>query len=362
MKNKKLLPIFLILFFSLFWLLKFKSNFFSETDVNSAGNAYANSQYVLGDGSTKKIDDATVYAYASYRYVLGEDPTHINFEHPPLGKYLIGFSWLLFGNMTVINFIFYIACLFVFWKISKVFIKGFYFRILALILLCSISLIPYYVFQSMLDIQLLFYTLLLFYSFSCVNGSKKRIILAGVSLGAYASTKFYFPTTFLLVFILFYDSLSKKRINEFFYIAFFSSLFYLLTYSVYFMNNPNPIDFVKFEWYRFRWWTGNRSMPRFLIIDNIFIGKFKGWWEENVFEVSPNWNLSWPLIFIGWIIGLFNMAKNKEIATVSIFSVCLLALYCFGSASNERYLIQLIPFWIIVLAAFLDSKFRFNKN
>lgn len=355
MYKKSILPILIVILFSGFWLSRYFHSFFSPTDVVAAEKAYSTSQYVLGDLSLEKIDDATVYTYAAYRYAQGEDPTKINFEHPPFGKYVLGFSWSVFGNMTIVNFLLYVFCLILFWYLTKLVIKGYYFRILALAFLCTISLLPYYVFQSMLDIQLLFFTLAFFSSLFLVKNQKLSTILSGVSLGAFSSVKYYFPVIFLFLIILFCVALSRKKIKFFIATIAVAVIFYLLTYLRYFFINPNPIDFLKFEWYRFRWWVGDRSMPRFLILETIFFGKFKGWWGENVYEISPNWSIIWPVTLLGWIVNLFSIKKNLAIISLTLFPFLLFLMYLFGAAANERYLIQLIPFWIMGLICFLEK-------
>jgi predicted negative regulator of RcsB-dependent stress response len=71
---------------------KYRAEIFQVTNKAEVGRAYGESQYVLGDKSNQKIDDGTLYTYAAEAYFKGEDPTTINFEHPPLGKYVFGLS------------------------------------------------------------------------------------------------------------------------------------------------------------------------------------------------------------------------------------------------------------------------------
>jgi len=79
--------------------------------IEFEGRQYSRSQYVRGEAARNKIDDATLYTYAGYTYIKGEDPTNINFEHPPLAKYWIGFSYLLTGNPALLNLVLFAAAL-----------------------------------------------------------------------------------------------------------------------------------------------------------------------------------------------------------------------------------------------------------
>ena len=58
---------------------------------------YNNSQYVIPQ-SKNPISDEELLSYAGYRYATGTNPILINSDHPPLGKYIIGWFTLLTGN------------------------------------------------------------------------------------------------------------------------------------------------------------------------------------------------------------------------------------------------------------------------
>lgn len=95
--------IILIGLLTLIETVRHRDAIFAVTDKPAIGQAYGESQYVLGDKSLKKIDDGTLYIYAAEAYFKGDDPTTINFEHPPLGKYIFGLSLFLFNRVLVLN-------------------------------------------------------------------------------------------------------------------------------------------------------------------------------------------------------------------------------------------------------------------
>lgn len=66
---------------------------------------------LLKEIAQKGISDSELYSYVGYRYMQGENPSLLNPEHPPLGKYLIGISILLFNNENVILLIIGFLCL-----------------------------------------------------------------------------------------------------------------------------------------------------------------------------------------------------------------------------------------------------------
>lgn len=78
-------------------------------DSEYYGKIYSESRYVRGPKSIRGIGDDGLYAFAGYYYLFqGGDVSSVNFEHPPLGKYLIGVSIFLTGNERSINIVYFI--------------------------------------------------------------------------------------------------------------------------------------------------------------------------------------------------------------------------------------------------------------
>lgn len=349
---KKWLPLVIALTGILSWLFVYRDIFFAKTDLVSVASRYSTSQYVLGDAAVEVIPDYIVYTYAASEYVKGVDPTTINFEHPPLGKYILGLSLALFGNVVTLNFLFYCGIIYIFWQLLKGYTKHRVLQIVGLLTLLLIKLIPDYVFQGMLDTILLFWTMLFIYVL-LFNKTKYRKLFAGLALGVFMSTKYFIPSVLPLGIILLYVAYQEKKIRLLLEVVGTAMFIYLISYLRFFVS-ANILEFIQFEWYRFRWWTGERTMPKFLLMQTIFLGKFKGWWATDVYEYAKNWNLAWPILFLGWLGSLPNLWKKKNQVVLAIYASVTLVLYLFGAAANERYLIQLIPFWIIGVVVLLD--------
>src|SRR3989344_7914894 len=64
---------------------------------------WLHSQYNLGKGYEffGNMSDEDLRAFAALEYISGKDPLLVNFEDPPLGKYLIGLSYLFIGNILI---------------------------------------------------------------------------------------------------------------------------------------------------------------------------------------------------------------------------------------------------------------------
>ena len=78
--------------------------FFSSYDADYWRDKFEHSQWSL-PLSVRTIGDDGLYLYEGYRLIQGGDPTLLNAEVPPFGKYLIGASTLVFGNGYAYGFI-----------------------------------------------------------------------------------------------------------------------------------------------------------------------------------------------------------------------------------------------------------------
>ena len=111
---KKILPSLLIILSVLriiFTVYLYRSYYLTPYNHKRMSFIYENSQYVKGPLAKLDISDEGLYAFAGYHYLydLG-DVSGINFENPPLGKYLIGLSLALFNNEYIISLIY--SCFF----------------------------------------------------------------------------------------------------------------------------------------------------------------------------------------------------------------------------------------------------------
>ncbi|MFH1959362.1 MAG: hypothetical protein ABIJ22_03490 [Patescibacteria group bacterium] len=137
---------------------------------------------------------------------------------------------------------------------------------------------------------------------------------------------------------------------------------YLAQYTMFFVHDHSLVDLIKFEKYRFAWWTGDRTMPKFLIFQNLFTGQYPAWWEDNLMMKNKEWNISIPLIFITYLISFF-LGEKKNIIKIILFlySLTVLVLYGLGSAVYLRYLTQIMPFWITITLSNLEVFIKTNN-
>lgn len=271
MNKTFLLPlIVLIVALTVLPVLSYPAFFLQPTNISSYGQLYANSQYVVGEATKQRIDDATIYIYAGYAYIKGEDPTSINFEHPPLGKYVLGLSYVLFENSLILNVVIYAAFLGVFASLARIFTKNNWLILGSVLFLGTTRLIYVNVGQGMLDI---FSALLLLSTFRVLFSSLpslKKYIFAGFLVGALAATKYPFPSIALPIFLLLAWAFTQKELIKGLISLPVIALTYLGSYSVYFLHH-SLTDFIAFEWFRLKWWIVDRNIPPFLIFQTLFL-------------------------------------------------------------------------------------------
>lgn len=325
---------------------------FAPYQAETISTAYSQSQYVLGDKSPAKIDDATLYQYAAAAYLNGEDPATINFEHPPLGKYFYGVFLRTTGWILLTNLVFLFGCLVLTAQLLAQFKVRLFFQIFSLVYLALLSGMSHHLTTSLLDLQTLFWSLAFFVVLFEAAESWLKYLRLGIVLGAFIATKYFFPIVFLYLGLLAIWSFSKKT---FFKAALSLAVMagvYLLSYGFYFSHQHSLVDFIKFEWYRFKWWTGNRTIPQFIILQTLFLGKFPMWWSDaKTYMADGDWNISWPFLFVAHLVSAVRQQRNLQTLIVWLFSTGLLVIFMVGSAVYGRYFFQLFPFWLLTIGA-----------
>ena len=116
-----------------------------------------------------------------------------------------------------------------------------------------------------------------------------------------------------------------------------------------------------FEKYRFAWWTGDRTMPKFLIFQNLFTGKYPAWWTKNLMMKNKEWNLFVPVLFISYLGSFIFVKKEKTKIILFAYSLAVLLLYGVGSAVYLRYLTQIMPFWIVLILSEIENFMEIKK-
>lgn len=310
----------------------------------------------------KGISDSTLYSYVGYQYVTGTAPHLLNPEHPPLSKYFIGWSILLFGNVPIGLFVVGVLLLIV---------VGWYTYVLTGSLLrasCAaflVSMFSLYEDQLVHGPQLeLFQALfaMCFLTFHLMWLKKPKIwkfILSCISLGLALSTKTVAP--FIVLFGLYIAGSHWVRFPKDKKYASLSALVLLigsgivftLTYFDYFMKGNSLRSFLGLQKYIISFYQSS-SIPFIEFVGNylrlIATGEWKFWDEARTVSHYTEWNVTWPLITILSIISSYRSYKTYPNLLIFIF---VYHMFLFFTPIFPRYLLLLfIPSTISIVSVF----------
>src|SRR4030042_4934961 len=151
---KKYLPFILtalIAFIFLGQVFVSREMYLKKYDADFWQTRYEQSGWAKGWEAPGTIGDAELYAYAGWRQIKGDDPTKINTEMPPLGKYFLGLSILVFKNQFFASLLFGILLLLTTFLISRKVIKDFSWALVPVLFLSLDKLFRGDLAVSMLD-------------------------------------------------------------------------------------------------------------------------------------------------------------------------------------------------------------------
>lgn len=328
-------------------------------------NYYYTSQWNIPN-SQRVISDDGLYKYIGYRLVTGENTFNVNYWIPPMGKYWYGIGAKYLQNPYFISFIFYLCSIAIFALLSKIIFKKENIRWLAIFLWTINPIIIEQTWQTMLDLPMvLFFLIHIYFIFKFEkNKSVKNLLLSGIFLGLTAGTKpAYFIPMIGLIDWWWITVVQKKNLvkNLFFYLI-FVIFGYVLAYSCYFIQHPNPIPWIRLHQkvidFQLVNSQGGNHDP-FNIIRTIYLDKFKGFWVGGKEMVVESWSLIFP---IGTSLLLVNILFFKKIfkQQPKIIYLTLIGigylLMCFKIEFWPRYLVFLIPILIFLTVNFLKNK------
>ena len=337
-----------------FWLLLFvlginlmiriyfyREEYLSRYDPVYWEERYFKSQWVMAEPE-ETIGDDGLYAYAGWEYLHGRDPTTLNAEMPPLGKYLIGLSIFVFGNQNIFALISGFLVLVVFYRMNRLVFRNHLWALLPVVLF---SLEPLFWQQLRAPFLDLLYLLFLFLTFHFFL--RHRFFLAAFFLGLMAAIKAS-ASTFLLVgltTILYF--LFKKRwdwLKQWLFFLPVSLLSFTATYFRYFWLGHSLKEFLGVQkWILLFYQRGARAALG-SVWPMLLIGRWLTWWN-NLVKIAE-WQITWPilLVFSIWylVFGIF----KKRFDAFWLFGLWTFIYLLFLSFLPvwPRYLLVIMPF------------------
>jgi hypothetical protein len=336
-------------------------------------------EFLLGRGF---FSDDKLYAVAGWSYVHGASPDAINFEHPPLGKYLIGLSEIFFMNHVMLGFIFSALTLIVIFFVSRRVLANHLVALLPPLLLSLDRLYIDFSSSSMLEIYATFFSALSIYLLVVsrrVWATPLLYVVAGLALSC--------KWTVLFIFVLppiYYLSTGKiDRLRSYPLYLSISALTYTATYIVFFLSGNTLQDFMNLQSRMFayhHWMRFELGSPPPLYNLLNFLTGIEGPTQIRTLIVNPDSNivtsspevglsfisaynpLTWPISFSASILAAYYMLREAQYAA----PIPLAFIFLVASTSVGKtfiwYLLPGIPFAYISLAYMFDRIYRYSEN
>lgn len=335
----------------------FAQNYWQQLSVLK--EYYLESQYV-SKNPKGWIPDEIVNAYAGGEYVLGMSPILIAPDTPPLGRYIIGLSGIIFNNANIQNLFFVFGSLGMLYLVSKQVLRN---RSLALLPSVFVSFEPFFlnqiIYTPLLDIMQLFFLLCAFYFFNKIFSEKKSIwvwlILANIFLGCFISTKFY-ATGVTIVAAWLGTLLLLKKIKELVMLLMtlpIAVLVLLGTYIRVLFDGYSIREFLGIQKYVLLYHKSQLIYP-FSIWDLLLFNKWHVWFGDKPIISDDQWRLSWPVVtIVGFASLVWVWFKKVPVTLIPLVLWALLYVLFFSVGQiASRYLVILIPV-LYVLSIFV---------
>ncbi len=317
---------------------------------------YEQSQYRQGSGS-KGIGDDGLYAFAGYYYISGGDPTQVNFEHPPLGKYIIGLSILLFKNENAL----YPALALLLIIGTMVLVRHLYNNhlltlvsgyLLVLSQQIRIQYVPVNTAQmglSLLDLPLAVFFVWGIVAFYKAQKKPGIYFLSSLLFGLAFSVKF-FPSLVLILggLCVYMYRFQKSSLKIWLVSLLLVPVVYLISYLMFFKYHFSFIEFINFHRYLVGWRLGNPVVWG-NALQSLLTGSYRNWWDGG-YVFDREWNFEMPLLLIASATGAILAIKHKKISlyVLMIISGIYFLYLNFGTTGVIRYSLPIYPLLLIL--------------
>lgn len=346
--------------------------FYSQKDIfiskgyskiyNYLESSYYSSQYVQKK-NPGIMPDQTFEAFVGGAFLRGVNPIHIVHEHPPLGRYIIAFSILLFDNASTLILSLLVLSLITCFLIAKIVIKN---SLLALVPVAIFSNDPLFIsklqYSPLLEpIQLPFILLSLFFFIRGIKDKKsfKWFALTSLMVGFVISIRFFIlgMTLFCAMFLYF---LIKKRFNkQFIYFIISTPISLIVLFASYtktILDGYSLWQILGVQKYIF-YYHQTKIENSFSFWDLILFNRWHTWWGDRSIIHDNTWFIAWPIAIFStfsFLIAAFVkiMRMNEEEKFLSIWVLVYCGLLSIGN-STTRYFLPLVPVLYILMVSFL---------
>lgn len=355
----------LLICFSLVSWRAYQNSRANNFQLDYLHHQYIHSQYSLETSEYfGAMDDDLLYLYSGIMLTYGADPTEINPEMPPLGKYLIGWSWRLSGTYFWIQWFWLWLLTGASWQFTRILTKSNTASYLAGILLVTEPLVVEQTSRSLLDLPLACAVLV---CLICLNQlvrtqSPGRVwkYLLGVSIGLAASIKL--PLTAGLIWLVsvlwMVARFKRKSIKHLIAISLTASIVYILSYGQYWwLSRGDLFGFILHLVEVIRLYRSYLPEYPWLEIWRILVlGRWQTWWDGSPIIPVESWRLTWLLGSFAWMYYLFKSKLGKHSSLTP--GIAFVGLYLLSNSIHlvfPRYVLLVLPLYnAYIMAGLLE--------
>lgn len=379
-KSKIALRFLLLLILVLIFIRPFSviyknaDSFFSKSywdNYEHLKKLYYSSQYV------KKINpnimpDQAFEAFVGGALIKGLNPIMVVHEHPPLGRYIIGFSILLFNNdSTLILFLTLFTVLGIF-LISKFILHSVFLSLVPVALFVNEPLfISKFEIAPLIEpIQLTFIIFSLYFFIKGIKENKysRYFILSSICLGFVISIRFFILGAALAGSMILYFVFKKqfdKRAVMFLFSLPLSLVVLILSYTKTIQEGYSIFQVFSIQKYIFLYHK-SKLISFFSFWDLIIFNKWHTWWGDRRILSDSQWVLIWPismfLTFLHFLLAMIRKIKLIEEEKIIILWIIFYSVLLSVGLSTTRYFLPLLPFLYIIATALLVKIARTIKK
>lgn len=347
MVKKEIILLLLILVHFGWRVWGYRHRYFQPFDPDYWRERYLKSQWVMAEPE-ETIGDDGLYAHAGWEYIHGRDPSTLNAEMPPLGKYFIGLTILVFGNENIFALLVGFLALAAFYAFSFYLFKN---RFWALLATGLFSLEPLFWTQlraPFLDTLHLVFLLLTFFFFL-----KKNFWASSFFLGCFLTTKAPFSSFLLPVATMGLALVVKKNkpgLKKWLVSLLLVPWVVVLVYLRYFQLGHNIKDFLSLQKWVFDFYRQGARAQIGSVWFLLFWGRWQTWWQTESLRIGE-WHFGWSILIFIFLISIFRW--KKILATPGLALVWLWLVIYWGFLNFipvwPRYLLIWLPFGYNVL-------------
>jgi hypothetical protein len=328
--------------------------------------AYYGSQYVKKN-NPGIMPDQTLESFAAGAFLKGINPILIIHDQPPLGRYMLSLSILLFDNPnTIMVLFFFLSALGVF-LIGKSILKDTFLSLIPLGIFINepIFLNKFYNSPLLEPIQLPFIIFALYFFVQGIINKKyvKWFILTSIMLGFVISIRFFVLGVILVSSMIIYLLLSRqfnKKLIVFLITLSLSVVVLLISYARTIQLGSSILHIFGIQKYIYIYHKQQLSLP-FSFWDLLLLNRWHIWWGTRGIISDPQWIIIWPIsmiltlfyILLGFIKKIL-LSEQEKIIIIWIIAYCM--FLSFGESST-RYFTPLLPFIYIMAVSFLMKIF-----